>query len=123
MKYRASRSPLTYLGGLLALYLAIPIGAFLIRLAQPGDRGFGAEGLWSALWTSVASATVSTTIVAVLGIPLAYWLARTKGPLTWNPEKQELASRSARLAYPVRDGIPILLESEARTLTDEELGL
>ena len=83
MKYRASRSPLTYLGGLLALYLAIPIGAFLVRLAQPGDRGFGAEGLWSALWTSVASATVSTTIVAVLGIPLAYWLARTKGPLTW----------------------------------------
>jgi len=83
VKYRASRSPLTYLGGLLALYLAIPVGAFLVRLAQPGDRGFGAEGLWSALWTSVASATVSTTIVAVLGIPLAYWLARTKGPLTW----------------------------------------
>ena len=83
MKYRASRSPLTYLGGLLALYLAIPIGAFLVRLAQPGDRGFGAEGLWSALWTSVATATVSMAIVAVLGIPLAYWLARTKGPLTW----------------------------------------
>jgi molybdate transport system permease protein len=83
VKYRASRSPLTYLGGLLVLYLAIPIGAFLIRLAQPGDRGFGADGLWSALWTSVATATVSMTIVAVLGIPLAYWLARTKGPLTW----------------------------------------
>jgi len=83
VKYRASRSPLSYLGGLLALYLAIPIGAFFIRLAQPGDRGFGADGLWSALWTSVASATVSTVIVAVLGIPLAYWLARTKGPLNW----------------------------------------
>jgi len=83
VKYRASRSPLTYLGGLLALYLAIPIGAFLVRLAQPGDRGFGADGLWSALWTSVATATVSMAIVAVLGIPLAYWLARTKGPLTW----------------------------------------
>jgi molybdate transport system permease protein len=83
VKYRASRSPLTYLGGLLALYLAIPIGAFLVRLAQPGDRGFGVPGLWSALWTSVASATISTAIVAVLGIPLAYWLARTKGPLTW----------------------------------------
>ena len=82
MKYRASRSPLTYLGGLLALYLAIPIGAFLIRLAQPGDRGFGSPGLWSALWTSIASATISTAIVAVLGIPLAYWLARTRGPLT-----------------------------------------
>jgi molybdate transport system permease protein len=83
VKYRASRSPLTYLGGLLALYLAIPIVAFLIRLAQPGDRGFGTPGLWSALWTSVASATISMAIVAVLGIPLAYWLARSKGPLTW----------------------------------------
>lgn len=47
----------------------------------------------------------------------------TKGPLTWNAELQELRSRSARLAYPVRDGIPVLLENEARVLTDEELGL
>jgi len=47
----------------------------------------------------------------------------TKGPLEYNREKQELVSRSARLAYPVRDGIPVLLENEARTLTDEELGL
>ena len=45
----------------------------------------------------------------------------TKGPLTYDREKQELVSRSARLAYPVRDGIPILLENEARTLSDEEL--
>ena len=47
----------------------------------------------------------------------------TKGPLTWEPATQELQSRSSRLAYPVRDGIPVLLENEARTLTDEELGL
>jgi uncharacterized protein len=47
----------------------------------------------------------------------------TKGPLEFDREKQELISRSARLAYPVRDGIPILLETEARTLTDAELGL
>ena len=45
----------------------------------------------------------------------------TKGPLEYDREKQELVSRSARLAYPVHDGIPVLLENEARTLTDEEL--
>lgn len=45
----------------------------------------------------------------------------TKGPLDFNAERQELISRSARLAYPVRDGIPIMLEVQARTLSDEEL--
>jgi uncharacterized protein YbaR (Trm112 family) len=47
----------------------------------------------------------------------------TKGPLEYEREKQELLSRSARLAYPVREGIPVLLENEARTLTDDELGI
>ena len=47
----------------------------------------------------------------------------TKGPLEFDRTKQELVSRSARLAYPVRDGMPVMLEIEARTLTDEELGL
>jgi uncharacterized protein YbaR (Trm112 family) len=45
----------------------------------------------------------------------------TKGPLIFDREKQELISRSARLAYAVRDGIPILLENEARPLEDSEL--
>ena len=45
----------------------------------------------------------------------------TKGSLTYDKERQELLSRSARLAYPIRDGIPIMLESEARPLTDEEI--
>ena len=45
----------------------------------------------------------------------------TKGPLDFDRERQELLSRSARLAYPIRDGIPVLLEDEARTLSDEEL--
>jgi uncharacterized protein YbaR (Trm112 family) len=44
----------------------------------------------------------------------------TKGPLTFDREKQELISKSARLAYPVRDGIPIMLEEEARKLTPSE---
>ena len=45
----------------------------------------------------------------------------TKGPLTYDRERQELVSRSARLAYPVRAGIPVLLANEARPGTDEEL--
>ncbi len=45
----------------------------------------------------------------------------TKGPLDYDREKGELISRSARLAYPIRDGIPVMLESEARTLSDEEI--
>lgn len=47
----------------------------------------------------------------------------TKGPLEYDRARQELISRSARLAYPVRDGMPVMLETEARTLTDEELGI
>ena len=45
----------------------------------------------------------------------------TKGPLIYQRDTQELLSRSARLAYPIRNGIPVLLENEARTLSDEEL--
>lgn len=45
----------------------------------------------------------------------------TKGPLRYNQETQELISRSARLAYPVRDGIPVMLEGEARALTEAEI--
>lgn len=44
----------------------------------------------------------------------------TKGPLVYDKEKQELISKSARLAYPVRDGIPVMLEDEARRLEPSE---
>jgi uncharacterized protein YbaR (Trm112 family) len=44
----------------------------------------------------------------------------TKGPLTYDRQKQELISKSARLAYPVRDGIPVMLEDEARRLDPSE---
>lgn len=45
----------------------------------------------------------------------------TKGPLIYDKAHEELISRSARLAYPIRDGIPVMLEDEARPLTDAEL--
>lgn len=44
----------------------------------------------------------------------------TKGPLIYNKATNELISKSARLAYPIRDGIPVLLEDEARKLRDDE---
>jgi uncharacterized protein YbaR (Trm112 family) len=44
----------------------------------------------------------------------------TKGPLTYDRDKQELVSRLAGLAYPIRDGVPIMLEGEARELSEAE---
>ena len=44
----------------------------------------------------------------------------TKGPLDYDAAAQELISRSARLAYPIRNGIPIMLPEEARELGEEE---
>ncbi|MEI5678997.1 MULTISPECIES: Trm112 family protein [unclassified Mesorhizobium] len=53
---------------------------------------------------------IDVKLLELLACPL------TKGPLTWDAEHQELVSRLARLAYPVRDGIPVMLPSEARTI-------
>jgi uncharacterized protein YbaR (Trm112 family) len=44
----------------------------------------------------------------------------TKGPLVYDRERQELISKTARLAYPIRDGIPVMLEEEARKLAPSE---
>ncbi len=44
----------------------------------------------------------------------------TKGVLVYDRERQELVSRSAGLAYPIRDGIPIMLPGEARELSNAE---
>lgn len=45
---------------------------------------------------------------------------RTHGPLIYDAETQELISRAAQLAFPIRNGIPIMLENEARPLGDGE---
>jgi len=46
---------------------------------------------------------------------------QTRTPLEYDAERNELISRAAKLAYPIRDGIPIMLVEEARELTEEEL--
>src|SRR3546814_12775880 len=56
--------------------------------------------------------TVDPKLLEILVCPL------TKGPLEYAAEAQELISRQARLAYPIRDGIPIMLVDEARQLDD-----
>ena len=43
---------------------------------------------------------------------------QTKGPLEYDAENQELISRQAKLAYPIREGIPVMLTDEARPLED-----
>ena len=54
--------------------------------------------------------TVDPKLLEFLDCPL------TKGPLEYDRARQELISRSAKLAYPIRDGIPIMLPEEARKL-------
>lgn len=76
---RQVRSPLPWLGGLLALYLLAPILAFLIRLSGGAS---GAPGMWLALLTSLLTATITTAIVTLLGTPLAYLLARRRGVIS-----------------------------------------
>ena len=61
---------------------------------------------------AASSTDVDPKLLEVLVCPL------TKGPLTYDREAQELISKQARLAYPIRDGIPIMLVDEARTLDD-----
>jgi molybdate transport system permease protein len=79
VKPGAARSPLTWLGALLALYLVIPLVGLVFRLQGTPQRGFHVPGLGAALATSVETATISTAIIGFFGIPLAYALVRHRG--------------------------------------------
>lgn len=57
---------------------------------------------------------METRLLEILVCPI------TKGRLRYDRDRQELISQAAKLAFPIRDGIPILLESEARQLSDAE---
>jgi len=59
--------------------------------------------------------SVDPRMLELLACPL------TKGPLVWDPERGELVSRFAKVGYPVRDGLPIMLPSEARVLSAEDV--
>ena len=63
----------------------------------------------------ISTGKVDPLLLEILVCPL------TKGPLTYDSQRQELISRQAGLAYPIRDGIPIMLVDEARALSEAEL--
>ncbi|MGH2842189.1 MAG: molybdate ABC transporter permease subunit, partial [Solirubrobacteraceae bacterium] len=71
--------PLRWLGVLLVIYLGYPLGAFAVRVAAGHNEGWNVPGLFSALWVSVAGATVSLLIGVLAGVPLAHALARHDG--------------------------------------------
>lgn len=73
------------------------------------DRNTAASGTQQGGATGRAG-TIDPKLLELLVCPL------TKAPLEYDAEKQELVSRQAKLAYPIRDGIPIMLPEEARPL-------
>jgi uncharacterized protein YbaR (Trm112 family) len=73
------------------------------------------EGRQQAEQPGQDAAEVDPRLLEILVCP------RTKANLVYDKARRELISTAARLAYPIRDGIPVMLEDEARPLEDEEL--
>ena len=99
------------------------------RLVVPGGRRRAIAGLRGlvryavdapvagsafALKPFIQGSSMDTKLLDILACPVC------KGPLKLSADKTELISKGAGLAYPIRDGIPVMLESEARTLTTDE---
>ncbi|MCL2297003.1 MAG: Trm112 family protein [Proteobacteria bacterium] len=64
---------------------------------------------------NTASPKLDLKLLEILVCPV------TRGALVYHAERQELISKSAKLAYPIRDGIPVMLEDEARKLEPDEI--
>ena len=82
MTPRGLAGPLRWLAGLAVLYLAAPLAALVIRFASTSQRGFHQAGLYSALWVSLSAATISLALITVVGLPLAFVLARSTSRLS-----------------------------------------
>ncbi len=67
-----------------------------------------------ALPKATEESGIAASLLELLCCPLS------KGRLRWDPERRELVSDVARLAYPVRDGVPVMLPSEARQIDPHE---
>ena len=65
--------------------------------------------------TAAAANDIDPKLLEILVCP------QTRGALSYDREKGELLSKKAGLAYPIRDGVPIMLIDEARALSDEEI--
>jgi molybdate transport system permease protein len=63
---------------LLLLYLMVPLVAFLLRIPGTNPADMAAPGVGDALWVSVATASIATVVVTVLGVPLGYLLAHSR---------------------------------------------
>ena len=81
MSRGALRGPLLWLGGLIVVYLSVPLVAFVFRFVGSPRRGFHVPGLFPSLFVSLESATISLALITLLGVPLAYVLARSPGRL------------------------------------------
>ena len=84
-----------------------------LRLAWAWRCSQHPEGLYSAFWLERDS-VLDPKLLNILVCPVS------KAPLIYDEEKQELLCKASGLAYPVRDGVPVMLEEEARTLTTDE---
>ena len=79
---RTIGGPLRWLAALVVLYLAAPLVAFVVRFASTPRRGFHEAGLYPALWVSLSGATISLALITIVGLPLAFVVARSNSRLS-----------------------------------------